>query len=47
VLWVLKLHEDLTLVAAPERDEFGKLLETTRLPKRIHDAAGKDDKYDF
>ena len=47
VLWVLQLHQDLALVAAPERDEYGRRLDEARLPKRIHDAATKDDKYDF
>jgi len=47
VLWVLQLHQDLALVAAPERDEYGRSLEERRLPKRIHDGASKDGRYDF
>jgi transcriptional regulator with XRE-family HTH domain len=34
VLWALNLHEDLALLAAPDRDLEGRTLEAARLPER-------------
>jgi transcriptional regulator with XRE-family HTH domain len=45
VLWALNLHEDLALLAAPDRDLEGQTLEAARLPERARSSNELSDDF--
>lgn len=45
VLWALGLHDDVALLAAPERDLEGQTLEAARLPERARASTTLSDDF--
>lgn len=45
VLWVLGLHKQIGELVEPKNDEYGAMLELSRLPKRVRNP--RDDELDF